>query len=222
MLWFLGWVVWASTAQAQPAPAPDAPADAPAAAPAAPALTVPPPTAPPPVAPAVTASPTFAPPGMVPTTPAAAAESEIESYRWQIAFADTASIVLLVSHTNATATVGALTYLLAGPVIHGAHDEGGRTAASLALRVGLPLLTAAGLTALAAHQNTCAPDDNDCDSGALIAAVEGLLVGGLAAMVIDTTLLARPHVVHRETRLTLSPHVSVTPERTSVGILGRF
>lgn len=217
-LWFLGWVVWASTAHAQPAPAPDAPADAaPVAAPAAP-----PPTVPPPVAPAVTASPTFAPPGMVPTAPAAVAESEIESYRWQIAFADTASVVLLASHTQATATVGALTYLLAGPVIHGAHDEGGRTAASLALRVGLPLVTAAGLTALAAHQNTCAPDDNDCDSGALIAAVEGLLLGGLAAMVIDTTLLARPRVVHRETRLTLAPHVSVTPERTSVGILGRF
>src|SRR5262250_2501173 len=157
MLWFLGCVAWISSAQAQPAPAPDgppeapdAPQDAPADAPApqsvppgargtaAPPMSSVPSTVPPPVAPAVTAAPTFAPPGMVPAAPALITEPVVEAYRWQIALADTASVVLLLSKTKEGASIGALTYLLAGPVIHGAHDEGGRTAASLGLRVGLP------------------------------------------------------------------------------------
>jgi hypothetical protein len=209
MLWLLGIVGGISTAHAQPA------------APAAPAL-MPPGLTP----------PGLTPPGGIaaPVAPAVSdsdsdADAQIESYRWKIALADATCTVLMLSGTEHGGSIGALGYLLVGPVIHGANDEGGRMAASLALRVGLPLLGGFGFVELASASRHCAADDEDCgdDEGALFAGLFGVGLGMLTAMIIDTTVLARPHVVRKDKpRVTWAPRISLTSQRTSLGILGRF
>jgi hypothetical protein len=115
-----------------------------------------------------------------------------------------------------------LGYLLAGPIIHGVHDQGGRVAASLGLRLLLPLAGGFGLAALAEHNSSCTPDDIDCDSGALFAGLFGFALGAVSAMVIDAAVIARPVEIHRTIAPSWAPQISVTPERTTFGVVGRF
>jgi len=95
-------------------------------------------------------------------------------------------------------------------------------AASLGLRLLLPLVGGFGLAALAEHNSHCASDDNDCDSGALYAGLFGFALGGVGAMLIDAVVIARPVEIHRTVAPTWTPHISVTPERTTFGVAGRF
>lgn len=175
------------------------------------------------------AAPPLAPPGM--TAPGSAAataavavttESEVVDYRWQIAIADAASIALVFSQSRPGATIGAFVYLLGGPVIHGANGEGGRTAASLALRLGMPLAGALAGAKLASSRSSCSADDIDCDSGELAGGLLGFGVGVLGAMILDSALIARPHVVHKEPQRTWVPQFTVTPHQKTVGLLARF
>lgn len=207
MLGVLGCLVWLSTvtvtANAQPAPLqpPTASPDSP-----------PPPLVPPGMAP-LAAAPAPAPVTTEPVT---------VDYRWQIALTDLASIGLVFSGTKPGPTIGALVYVLGGPVIHGSNDEGGRTALSLGMRLGLPLIGAVGGAKLISARTSCAQDDIDCDDGALAGAFLGFSLGVLSAMILDTALLARPHVVHKETRRTWVPQFTVTPQQKTVGVLASF
>lgn len=232
MVWFLGWVAMISTASAQPAP-PDVPSDS--ALPAEPAPAPAPPDAAPPDAapaprtlspapqirpvaptpPALTA-PAFPASGAGPgaTAPASEqAEPERESYGWQIALADVAGTVLLVEtdHGHGSASAGLMVYALGGPLVHVAHDQGGRALASLALRVGLPLASA---WVWGGH---CSSSDDDCDNAGTVAI--GVILGALTAMVIDATALSHPV---KATRPAWAPQVTATPQRVSLGVLGRF
>lgn len=205
IVWFLGWMAMISTASAQPAP-PDAPPDS-----------IPP----------VEAVPTLSPPSMtapVSAGPGAAApaseeaEPERESYGWQIAIADAAGAMLLFGHNQSSASAGVLVYALGGPIIHVAHEQGGRAVASLALRLGLPVASAWAWNAYA--QSGCSPKDDDCDTTGAVAV--GLILGFVTAMVIDATALSHPVKVKKPARLTWVPQVAATRQQVGLGVLGQF
>lgn len=215
----LGCALAISTAHAQPVPASDAaPASdvAPSAVPAPPAAV--------PVAPAPESTIPLAPPGLVPAAPLPAPEPafEVHNYRWQIAAVDAAGLALALSGNGTGVSLGALTYILGGPIMHGLHNEGGRMGVSLALRLGLPILLAYGGASLAQANNHCRPDDDDCDSGALGGAILGFGLGVATAMVIDTAVIARPIEVRRPPGATWAPQIAVTPQRVGLGVIGRF
>lgn len=208
MIWLLGCVGMISTASAQPAPTPP-PALPTEAAPAPPAAT---PLRPPALASAASGA----------TAPAIVEPAyEYDSYGWQIALADVASTAIIFTHgTNTTAT-GLLAYALAGPVIHGAHGQGGRALVSAGLRVGLPVISALAWNAIAQSSTRCAPDDFDCGD-TTGAALLGFGLGVLTAMVIDDSLLAGPVKAKQPARVTWVPEVAATPQRVTLGVLGRF
>jgi hypothetical protein len=173
----------------------------------------------------------IAAPGMVPARApvadpvegtAPAGEPETESYRWQIALVDAGSVTLLLTGKSPAVSIAAFSYLLGGPIIHAAHDKAGRMLGSLALRLTLPLAGAFGLAALAAHNSSCTPQDDDCDSGALFGAIFGFGLGALAAMVVDTAVMARPLEVHRTTGIAWAPRLDVTSQHVNLGVVGRF
>jgi hypothetical protein len=261
-LWVLGCMGMISTANAQPAPAPDTPPDtAPDASPdtaPTPAPDASPDTAPTPAPDASpdtapdagpvsrpTPSPPSKPPGAALPTPAPSvplrplppgetapggtppaglpAETELDSYGWQLVLADAASVALMFSHDSSATGAGVLGYALAGSVIHGAHEQGNRALASLVLRIGLPLVSVYGLAALA--KSHCAPSDDDCgddESGAIVA----LGLGALAAMVLDDAVIARPVArpvnPPRTTGVTWIPQVSASSQQVRLGVLGQF
>ena len=149
--------------------------------------------------------------------------TEMDRYGWQIALADVSAVsLLLAGKSGTTSSIAGLTYLLAGPIIHGAHDQGGRMAVSLGLRLALPLVSGIGFAALAEHNSHCAPDDDDCDSGALFAGLFGFTLGAVSAMVLDATVIARPVEIHRSVGPTWTPQIAMTPQRTTFGVVGRF
>jgi hypothetical protein len=206
-----------STAHAQPAPDSEAPPSA------APVTPEPPPSAAPPAAPAPIGpapAPALAAPGMTPAAPLPEPEPELEleNYRWQIVAADVASVVLVFSVRDAGASLGGLTYVLGGPVIHGAHGHGGRVIASLALRAGLPIAMAFGGAALARHG--CS--DEDCDDGSFGGAILGFGLGIVTAMVVDTALIAQPVEVRKHADATWAPQIAVTSRHVGLGVVGRF
>lgn len=231
--WVLGCLVMVSTAHAQPA-SPDPPPDgappaeadpAPAASSAPASATAPAPASAAAPAPQVrAAAPTsreLSPPSLTApvragpgeTAPASEqAEPERESYGWQIAIADVAGTVLLLEsgHSRGSANAGLAVYALGGPIVHLAHDQGGRALASVALRVGLPLASAW----LWGH---CSSRDDDCDNAGAVAI--GVILGVVSAMVIDATALSHPV---KTTRPAWAPQVTATPRRVSLGVLAQF
>lgn len=171
------------------------------------------------VAPPLTPPASTAPGATAPAAVEPEAEPERESYGWQIAIADVASTVLIFkAHDQSAATAGLLTYALAGPIIHGAHEQGGRAVASLVLRVGLPVVSAWAWAGYA--QSRCSPNDDDCETEG--AAAVGLLLGFATAMVIDATALSHPVKAKQAARLTWVPHVAASRQQVGLGVLGQF
>jgi hypothetical protein len=240
LLGLLGSVVAASTASAQPgandAPPTEAPAGAPSSAPpasapsnAAPPIEAPAPGGPPGLTAPCSSQRVPGPGCAVPSLPAGAyrvmqptlviqSEPEID-YRWQIFLADSASLAFALSGSEKGVTVGALGYLLAAPIVHLAHDEGGRAGLSLALRLGLPIVAASAGAALTKH--ACADPDDCDDDGSLEGAILGFGLGMLTAMVVDTVLIARPVKTHKTTT-TWVPQVTATSQHVGLGVVGRF
>lgn len=216
LLWIVGCAAAISAARPQPAAVQAAPPLPPGVA------------APTSAAAAAEPVPALAPPGMAPVQTASGSTSDVDSYRWQIAVADAASVALLLSSTHGYSTVGAWACLLGGPAIHLANHEGGRAGASLGLRFGLPALGAlSGIAIASANANHgCSRDDQGrCDlfDRQLVGAVLGAGLGMLGAMIIDTTLLARPRVRHPpRAAVSWAPGVSFTSQRAGLGVLGRF
>lgn len=223
MVWFLGCLVTISTARAQPAP-PDA---APDGAPPADASSLPPPPdgappasvdpeSPPSAAPLRTPARASAAPGATsPPTAEPEVEVEVEHYGWQIVIADAATTVLFV---NGQGRPGLALYALAGPIIHGAHEQVGGAMASLALRLGLPVLSA-WTWGWYAHSR-CAPHDDDCETDGAVAV--GLVLGFASAMVLDATVLAHAAKPRRAAGATWMPQVTASSQRVALGVLGRF
>jgi hypothetical protein len=131
------------------------------------------------------------PPGMSPTAPAAE-QPDADSYRLQTALCDAAALAMFAmgakSEDSAAATsIGLAMYVAGGPVVHLIHHHNERAAASLALRVVLPLIT--GAIGGAIGKSGC---DNGCDNDSDIAgAALGVISGAIAASVIDIGYLSR-------------------------------
>ncbi|HEX8109307.1 MAG TPA: hypothetical protein VF516_16355 [Kofleriaceae bacterium] len=141
------------------------------------------------------------------------AELERESYGWQIAIADVAGTLLLFRNDHSSASVGLMVYALGGPIIHGAHEQGGRAVASLTLRLGLPL-------ASAWVWGRCPSSADECENDGAVAV--GLVLGFVTAMVIDATALSHPVKVKKPARMTWAPHVAATRQQVGLGVLGQF
>jgi len=132
-------------------------------------------------------------------------------YGWQILLCDVAAegfgVAALASHSVALLVPSGAIHVLGGPIVHWAHGNVGRGFASLGLRLVLP--TAGALIGVAAKSGS--------------AAAIGGGIGGLLAIVLDVSVLARDT---RPAALSnaRAPVVfaSVTPQGAAVGVAGSF
>jgi hypothetical protein len=117
-------------------------------------------------------------------------------YRAYLAVADGAALGLwigAIATQNAGLGLGGLgLYVLAGPIIHGTHGQGTRAAASVGLRLGLPVVGLfGGLLVGAAVCDDSGESDFGCLSSAAGGAVVGMVVGTISAMVVDDVFLGK-------------------------------
>ena len=147
-----------------------------------------------------------APPGLTSPSPpldvAPAQQSLGEAgYRGQVLAADAAAVGLVLlgfangatngrsSNTTSLLELGAATFLLGAPMVHLLHDRGTRSAASIGLRVALPLL--GGFLSSQLKSSCNYQYDSYCDtSGDDSKIVLGVALGVIAASVLDAVFLA--------------------------------
>jgi hypothetical protein len=156
------------------------------------------------------------------------ARSKRRWYGGQTLVADAAAIGLFVAAAGSADGGGSgmllalsgLTYLVAPPIIHGAHDRAGVSFASLGVRAGLPLtgMMLGKASASCGRQN----DEMFCGLGE---AVIGFSLGALSAMAIDAAFLAWEPVPLPEraaNRLRITPAIAPVQGGASAGVLGVF
>jgi hypothetical protein len=197
-------------------------------APVAPPVVAPPPPPPPVVAAQpIIAQPILAPPGMLSPLPLVdrpyTQARSTDSYRAQTLLADVAvvGVFLLASKNDSgnAAWLGVAGYALAAPIIHIAHHHGSRAAASLLLRVGLPILGGVIGNKLAQPSSSDCYDSYECDDnadGQIAATAFGVLIGGVTASIIDTAYLARGEDAPTPSRF--APAISARPGGMTLGV----
>ena len=154
-------------------------------------------------------------------------ESNLEQrrwYGWQTLLTDAAALGLLVgaASSQSTATPGLALYALGGPGVHAGHGHAGKALGSLALRVSLPVTV--GYVGYAIDSANCGESEWFCG---LEGAAAGILVGTVAAITIDSAVLANEDAVgatrkNASRRVRFAPAVSVVPGRYSAGLVGTF
>ncbi len=150
------------------------------------------------------------------STAAAEPDPPTTSYRGQVIASDAVAAVgfLVLRNTDSPnktlAKLDVVLYLAGGPFIHGEHQQGHRMLASAGLRLGLPFL-AGGIGYAIDDCPHCAPGESNF--------AYGLLVGGLAAMILDETLIATP--VSAPSRGVL-PAVTATRGGATFGVAGWY
>lgn len=171
-------------------------------------------------------------PGPLVVTPASteplaatAPDRELESYRLPLALTDTASLVLIVvgvaGENEGTAGLGTLGYALAGPIFHGAHGHGSRVGASLALRIGLPLMGALIGEHLGRHHHYHCDFDEICDESSEQAGA-GKFLGMLGAVIIDDVFVTQPVELRPRSGVSWAPQVNVTGRHVGLGVVASF
>lgn len=157
-------------------------------------------------------------------------ERETRWYGWQILLADLASVgavVVTPATEGKSLYLGAGGFALGGPIVHVAHGRPAIGAASLGLRLGVPLLAAAaGLYVGGETAVKCTPSaaDGGCDDvfgaagAALAGGFLGLLGGMVAASAIDIGLLAHEPVE----RTTPPVSVGVAPTKGGAAFSASF
>jgi len=161
------------------------------------------------------------PPGLTPVAPVSeTVTEELPSYRWETALADGATIAMGIaaSKSNSDGLVVVAGYLLGAPLVHLVNNHGDRAAASLGLRVGLPIVGL--LVGGAIGRSQC---DAYCDNESDIAfAVLGTLTGVVAASAIDIGYLSRGETI-THARPSIGPTLSTGPNNSvRLGIGGTF
>jgi hypothetical protein len=119
------------------------------------------------------------------------AEVDTGSYRLQTALCDAAALAMFAmqskSDGDAAGTIGLAMYVVGCPIVHLFHHHNGRAAASVALRVALPLVL--GVIGSAVGKSQC---DAGCDNDSDLAGVAyGIIGGAIAASAIDIGYLSR-------------------------------
>jgi hypothetical protein len=155
-----------------------------------------------------------------PAAPAPPTESRW--YGWQVLLVDAAAV-----------TAGAATqqlpiflamYALGPPIVHAGHARLGAAAGSLALRVGLPLVTGGVVYALLDER--CGPGSGEwCGLGAVVFGLIGAGAGMITASVIDITAISHDSVPvpPRRKAFTFTPSARVDPRGdVSIGAFGTF
>jgi len=134
-------------------------------------------------------------------------EPETHWYGWETLTVDAVSVAAMP-----LAGVGVAGYLVGAPIVHAAHDRWGAAAASLGLRVALPIAGAYAGVALANCGNSQRASEDWCGLGE---AVLGLGVGMLAAIVIDAAVLGYERAPAAQAS---EPSTGRAATRTSVAI----
>lgn len=109
-------------------------------------------------------------------------DAERRWYGWETLTVDAVSISAIP-----VAGVGIAGYLLGGPIVHASHDRWGIAAASLGLRLGLPLVGGMAGSKLENCHVSSSYDEGMCGLAGLIL---GMGVGMLTAIVIDAAVLS--------------------------------
>ena len=165
---------------------------------------------------------TVAPPGLTPVVELPAAPPLEPSYRSQTVIADGIAMGLLVigvkTNNEAIGYLSLGTYAGGAPLVHLAHHRPGRAAASLGLRVGLPILGGI-LGDKLGNQHRCSGDVCDVDERGVLIAL-GLLGGMAGAMVIDTAFLAKGD--EAPARPSWSPAVTANQHGFGLGVARAF
>jgi hypothetical protein len=115
--------------------------------------------------------------------------------------------------------MGGGTFLFGGPIVHVSHGANGRGAASLALRVALPVI--GGLIGKSMA---------DCPNGQLLCGFDeslgGMLVGAVAASVVDVSVLAGAPAAESPAPprpgFVVAPRLVATPNVAMLGVGGQF
>lgn len=152
------------------------------------------------------------PPPMELALPAPRPPAKSHWYGWQTLITDGASLALLTAAagtksgdaTGSLVALSGLTYALGGPIVHWSHGNGLKGAASLGLRVGIPVVLAGlgyGLGTLAYG--------NENYGGAVFGAL-GFVLGFPAAIAIDAAAIAREDVPDEDEAAT---QAKLTPPR---------
>jgi hypothetical protein len=149
-------------------------------------------------------------------------------YGGRVLLADGVSLALLAGGAAArldpVAVVGFAGWFLAAPIVHGSHAGVSHALGSLALRVGLPLV---GLAIGQAASDGCWRQPGASDTCDVAAGMTGLLLGVVAAEILDVAWLARDaHPVApspsandaARTQLVLAPQTG----GAMLGLAGRF
>jgi hypothetical protein len=190
---------------------------------------------------------TPAPPAVVSETPrsvpvAVAVPIQVETrshwYGWQTLSTDGAALGFLVlsgalasdnsdsggAGVDSFVLLGVGMYTLGGPIVHAAHQNWGAAAASLGLRVGLPLTGILFGSAV----DTCGPK-SDADVCEAVGPAFGALLGMGAAIAIDAAALGYEEVPVTSAATTRQPLAAIsTPfvvadaHRALLGVMGTF
>jgi hypothetical protein len=112
--------------------------------------------------------------------------------------------------------LGVLTYALAGPIVHLAHGNWGRSAISIGGRVALPIIgLVVGVSVCERSYDGSSGGGGFCE-GSLIG---GTFAGMAAATLLDAALVAYEPVSESPT---VTPMVSLGKDQAFVGATGTF
>lgn len=114
------------------------------------------------------------------------------------------------------------TYGLAAPGVHLIKGRSKEALASLALRVGLPLVIGAIGNELAGCDYDYDPTNGRCDDYDLGGWVKGAAVGAIIASAIDIGVLAKADPAPAPRRRTWTPTLRGTTDGVALGVAGAF
>ncbi|HEY5926891.1 MAG TPA: hypothetical protein VIV11_34630 [Kofleriaceae bacterium] len=145
----------------------------------------------------------------------------VASYRGATLAADGVAVGLvavgIATETNILVLLGVSTYLVVPPLKHVTNERNARAAASVAMRVGLPLL---GVLIGDSLPRDCGPT-GDC-AGPPLAIYLGLGAGVVAAAALDGIFLAKGDSPPSQPRAAWTPVARPTHGGFALGVAGQF